>query len=45
LALFMLMKAKKKGDRKPEYKMYINWIIVALLALFFIAGMLYQFIF
>lgn len=45
LALFMLLKAKKKGKRKPEYTVYINYFIIALLTLLFIAGILYQFVF
>lgn len=45
LALLMLLKAKKHGDRAPEYKMYINWFIVALFILIFLAGILYQFVF
>jgi len=36
--LFMIKKAKKKGDRKPEYSMPIKWWVVGLLALFFILG-------
>lgn len=45
IALLMAIKAKKFGDRKPEYKMPINWLIVLILILLFITGILYQFIF
>ncbi len=45
LALLMLMKAKKQGDRTSEYKMYINWLIVAVLILIFAAGIIYQLVF
>ena len=43
--LLMLMKAKKMGDRKPEYSMPINWLIIALITLLFLFGIAYQFIF
>ena len=43
--VLMLMKAKKMGDRKPEYSMPMNWLIIALIALLFAFGILYQFIF
>lgn len=43
--MLMLMKAKKMGDRKPEYSMPINWIIISLIALLFLFGIAYQFIF
>lgn len=42
LVLLMLIKAKKIGDRVPEYKMHINWFIVVIFILIFIAGILYQ---
>jgi len=45
LVLFMLMKAKKYGDRKPEYQTKINWAIATILILIFVAGIIYQFIF
>ena len=38
LVLFMIRKAKKTGERKPEYKIPINWIIVSVLSLIFISG-------
>ncbi|UCD20517.1 MAG: GerAB/ArcD/ProY family transporter [archaeon] len=45
LILLTIKKAKKVGERKPEYVMPINWIIISLLILMFIAGIVYQFIF
>lgn len=45
LIMLMLMKAKKLGNRKPEYKIYINWLIAAILIVIFAAGILYQFVF
>ncbi len=45
LIMFMLFKAKKQGKRKPEYKMLINKAILIILAILFIAGIIYQFIF
>lgn len=39
LILLMQMKAKKKGDRKPEFSIPMNWILFAILALIFIFGM------
>lgn len=38
LALFMNIKAKELGNRKPEFSIKINYWIILLLALFFIAG-------
>ncbi|MEM2954892.1 MAG: aromatic amino acid transport family protein [Candidatus Nanoarchaeia archaeon] len=45
LAVLMLLKAKKLGDRKPEYTIYIDWIIATILILIFAAGIIYQFVF
>lgn len=36
--LLMVRKAKKKGNRKPEFKIPVNWFIIGLLSLIFIAG-------
>jgi len=36
LVLLMVRKAKKKGNRKPEYKIPINWWMIGLLVLFFV---------
>lgn len=38
LILLMNQKAKKKGDRKPEYSLPINKIIIIILSIIFIAG-------
>ncbi len=37
--LLINMAAKKKGNRKPEYSIPINWFIVGILALVFVTGM------
>ena len=38
LILFIVKKAKEKKERKPEYSIYINWFIIILLSLIFVAG-------
>jgi magnesium-transporting ATPase (P-type) len=38
LILLMNMKAKKSGDRKPEFSVPMNWFIFAVLSLIFLAG-------
>jgi len=43
LILFMNKKAKKLGNRKPEYKMPLSWIVVWLLVLVFIVGVFFEF--
>lgn len=43
--VLMAIRAKKLGNRKPEYSMPINWFIVALLIALFAFGMGYQFLF
>jgi len=45
LLLLMLKKAKKDGERKPEYSIPLNWPLIILLAAIFIAGIAYQFVF
>ena len=40
LILFMVRNAKKNGDRKPEYKLSINWWIIIILSLIFVFGIL-----
>jgi hypothetical protein len=40
LILLMNLKAKKKGNRKPEYSIPINWLIIGILSLIFILGVL-----
>lgn len=45
IILLMAIKAKKFGDRKPAYEVPINWFIVLILILLFVAGILYQFVF
>jgi len=42
LILLMNIKSKKKSDRKPEYKVPINWFLIILLSLIFIAGIVVQ---
>ena len=38
LILLMNKEAKKKGDRKPEFSVPINWFIIGLLSLIFVGG-------
>ena len=40
LILTMVNRAKKKGNRKPEYEMKANWIIIGMLSLVFLFGVL-----
>jgi len=40
LILLMNIKAKKKGDRSPEFSLPINWLIFGFLSLVFIVGIL-----
>ena len=40
LILLMIKKAKKKGDRKPEYKMPVNWFVIGFFILIFVLGVL-----
>lgn len=45
LIMIMVKKAKEKGQRKPEYSVPLNWPIIIILSLIFIAGIVYQFVF
>jgi len=45
LILMMVKKAKKHGDRKPEYSVPINWFIIILFSLIFILGVIYELFF
>jgi len=45
LVLFMVKNAKKKGNRKPEYKIPVNKFVIGLLILIFILGILSEFSF
>lgn len=40
LILLMIKKAKKKGNRKPEYSMPVNWFIIGFLILIFVLGVI-----
>lgn len=42
--LFMIKNAKKKGNRKPEYSIPINWFIIIFLSLIFILGIVKEFL-
>ena len=42
LILFMAKKAKKNGNRKPEYSIPIGWFIIGLISLIFIFGVVYE---
>jgi tyrosine-specific transport protein len=44
LASFMVREAKKKGNRKPEYSMPVNWFYIAIIILVFIIGILSEII-
>ena len=44
LILLMVKRAKKKGDRKPEYAMPVRWWIIGLLTLVFLAGVVRELI-
>lgn len=43
LIILMVMKAKKEGDRKPEYSIPINKFIASLFFILFIAGLIFYF--
>ena len=43
LVVLMFWKAKKMGNRKPEYSLRKHYLLGGLLILMFILGMLYQF--
>jgi tyrosine-specific transport protein len=45
LIILMALRAKNRGDREPEYKMPISWIVMFLLILIFVLGIAYQFMF
>ncbi len=45
LILVMAIKAKKLGDRKPEYSVPINWGIVGLLSVIYILGIIFELVF
>ena len=38
LILLMIREAKKQGDRKPEYSLPLNWILILLILLLFLVG-------
>jgi tyrosine-specific transport protein len=42
LVMLLNIRAKKEGDVKSEYKIPINWIIIIILSLIFIAGIIVQ---
>jgi len=44
LVLFMIKKAKKEGNRKPEYSMPVNWFVILLISLIFVAGVVWELI-
>ena len=45
LILIMVKKAKKHGDRKPEYSIPINWFVIGLFSLIFLFGVIYELFF
>ncbi len=42
LILLMHIKAKKKGNRKPEFSVPMNWFILTILSLIFILGIFFE---
>jgi len=40
LIMLIVKKAKKKGNRKPEYSMPVNWFIIGFLILIFVLGVI-----
>jgi len=40
LVLLMIKKAKKKGNRKPEYSVPVNWFIIGFFILIFVSGVI-----
>ncbi len=42
LIVLMHRKAKKEGNRKPEYQIHDNWMIGIVLIIFFLLGITYQ---
>lgn len=45
LVLLMNLRAKKLGNRKPEYSVKLGWLIAILISIIFIAGIICQFAF
>lgn len=45
LILIMNLKAKTEGGRKSEYSIPINWVVIILISLLFLAGALFEVIF
>ena len=45
MVLIMALNAKKKSERKPEYKMPLNWWIVGILSLVFVGGIVVELMF
>jgi len=44
MILIIAKKAKKMGDRKPEYSIPINWFVVGIISLIFVFGMIWEFL-
>ena len=45
LILLMNKKAKKQGNREPEYKMPLPWIVILILCVLFAIGIFFEFFF
>jgi len=45
LVILMNKKAKNEGDRKPEYSIPINWLIIGVITIVFIAGIFIELVF
>ena len=44
LILFMNLKAKKEGHRKPEYSLPISWLSILIMSLIFITAVILEFV-
>jgi tyrosine-specific transport protein len=42
LILLMHLKAKKKGDRKPEFSVYMRWPLLILIGMIFVLGVFFE---
>jgi hypothetical protein len=38
----MHLKAKKKGDRKPEFSVYMRWPLLILIGMIFVLGVFFE---
>ncbi len=45
MVLIMALNAKKKSERKPEFKIPVNWFIIGVLSLIFVGGIVVELMF